>query len=191
MFYIQNHRCAVIKKDTSTKNDALINEQQLIQLEQEVFKAEEKLAAQYLNVFGDILMELGFRNFNEGTMDPKEIVHAVDLCKKYQNVFKLSGQNPHPLIETAQKNLSDLKNERLSIDEQIRNHEARFGTDASLSFDDLLNEGKSIADQVSNYLTRTSGEMVILLAEAAVESKLLLVDSLTVKVKCIEFLKSQ
>lgn len=189
MLHLQNQRFTDGKKDANVGNDALVNEQELIELEQEVIQAEQILAAQYVEVFGEILKDLGFGDFNDGTLDPNAIINAVNLCTRYQNAFQLIAQSPLPLIESLQKKLVDLEEDRLFIDEKKRNKQARKDSDDLPALNDLLNEGKSIADWIHHFLTHTFGELVILLNEAAVESKLLMVHYLTVKVKCIEFFK--
>lgn len=155
------------------------------QLEKDVKDAETKLASKYLNAFGSNLEELGFETFD--VSDSKAIIDAVALCTRYHNVFEHNEQNPRALINKLDKKMDKLKKDERKVNEQLRIHQMEQG-DAKVfkALDDLLKEGKIIGAQVQDFLTKTYGQLNLTLNETIVQTKLLTVQYLAVKVRNIK-----
>lgn len=138
-----------------------------------VFEAAEKeLATKYLNAFGGFLAEFGLDQFDRN--DPGAIIEAINLCKRYHG--GLTSKDNEKLIEGLKKQLADIK---LNLEQQPR---AERSTEPMI-WDDLLKEGKEIVADIEKFVTKTYGQMIILLNRAIIKGKFLSIVHLTEQVR--------
>lgn len=137
------------------------------------------MASKYRDIFGSILEELGVCKIDES--DPKEIIDAVDLCKRYRNAFNGNQQVARAAINELEDRVVELAEIEQKRIDQAQKVQAQKISENSSNVKDLFEEGKAITAQVNDFLKKSKSDL--LFNEAFRQNKLLTIQYLAVKVR--------
>lgn len=178
----QKAQYATGKKQANSNGSS--DHHELMELEQNVKKIEEKLAPIYMSAFGSILQELGFGHLNGS--DSVAVINAVNLCKRFKNLFAVTGLIPKTSIDDLEVQLNNLMENERQLKEQARMEEMKkFDAETLSTLQHLLKNGKGIVATLNDFLTNTYGQLNIIINEAFVQCKLLAIQYYAEKVKFV------